>query len=102
MSVNIEEVIQWLDELASDLVSQGDTSGAHIIRSSFSDLRDEFQNKDDTAHKGRSFQLSIWRGFVWTVEAILCFVGIITLLFVWLPPTLVIIWRLIEWWGSKL
>lgn len=45
-SVDIKDVIQWLDELASDLVSEGDVIGAYIIRSTFDDLREEFQNKD--------------------------------------------------------
>lgn len=42
--LNIDDVISWLEDLASDLYSQGDTYGAHIIRSSFPDLKEEFQN----------------------------------------------------------
>lgn len=41
-TLDIKDVIDWLEELATDLHGEGDTYGAHIIRSSFPDLNEEF------------------------------------------------------------
>lgn len=41
-TLEIKDVTDWLEELATDLHGEGDTYGAHIIRSSFPDLKEEF------------------------------------------------------------
>jgi len=43
-TLDIKDVIDWLEELATDLHGEGDTYGAHIIRSSFPDLEEEFSS----------------------------------------------------------